>query len=119
MKHRFLLGLIVGVVLTVLLIVGGAYIYFAGGHAPVATDSKPMPFEKTLARMALHARIEKEMPKSAPIEATEPNLMAGAELYQQHCAVCHGLPGGVEDRHRGGDVSASTAIVPGQRRDRR
>jgi thiosulfate dehydrogenase len=94
MKHRFLLGLIAGVILTVLLIVGGAYIYFAGGHAPVATDAKPMPFEKTLARMALHARIEKEMPKTVPIEPTEANLMAGAELYQQHCAVCHGLPGG-------------------------
>jgi thiosulfate dehydrogenase len=93
MKHRFLLGLIAGVVLAVLVIVGGTYAYFAGGHAPVATDSQPMPFEKTLARMALHARIKKEMPKTVPIDVTETNLMAGAELYQQHCAVCHGLPG--------------------------
>ena len=93
MKHRFLLGLIAGIILTVLLIVGGAYKYFAGGYAPVATAAKPMPFEKTLAGMALQARIDKEMPKTVPIEATEANLMAGAALYQQHCAVCHGLPG--------------------------
>ena len=93
MRHQFLAGLIVGAILTVLLICDGAYVYFAGGHAPVATTARPMPFEKRLARMALHARIEKEMPKTVPIEPTEANLMAGATLYQQHCAVCHGLPG--------------------------
>jgi mono/diheme cytochrome c family protein len=93
MKHRFLLGLIAGVILTVLLIVGGAYKYFAGGYAPVATTAKPMPLEKTLAGMALHARIEKEMPKTVPVDPTEANLLAGAVLYQQHCVVCHGLPG--------------------------
>ncbi|HUJ08982.1 MAG TPA: cytochrome c [Verrucomicrobiae bacterium] len=92
MKHRFLLGLIVGIILAVLVMVGGTYAYFAGGHAPVATDSKPMPFEKWLARTALHARMEKEIPTTVPIEATEPNLRAGAELYVEHCAVCHGLP---------------------------
>ena len=43
--------------------------------------------------MALHARIEKEMPKTVPIEPTEANLLAGATIYQQQCAVCHGLPG--------------------------
>ncbi|HUI07559.1 MAG TPA: cytochrome c [Verrucomicrobiae bacterium] len=93
MKYRFLAGLIVGAILAILLIGDGAYVYFAGGHAPVATTARPMPFERTLARMALHARIQKEMPKTAPIEPTEANLLAGAALYQQHCAVCHGLPG--------------------------
>jgi mono/diheme cytochrome c family protein len=52
-----------------------------------------MPFEKMLAQKALAARLEKEMPKTVPIEPTEANLLAGAALYQQHCAVCHGLPG--------------------------
>jgi mono/diheme cytochrome c family protein len=93
MKNRFLVGLIAGVILTVLLIVGGTSIYFAGGYAPVATAAGPMPFEKTLASIALHARVEKEMPKNVPIEPTEANLMTGAMIYQQHCAVCHGLPG--------------------------
>jgi thiosulfate dehydrogenase len=32
------------------------------------------------------------MPKSVPIQADETNLTAGAQLYRQHCAVCHGLP---------------------------
>jgi len=90
---RILLGLLAGVVLAGLAIVGGVYIYFAGGYAPVATAAKPMPFEKKLARLALHARIETEMPKAVPIEPTETNLLAGATIYQEHCAVCHGLPG--------------------------
>ncbi|HKI68900.1 MAG TPA: hypothetical protein VKA67_04880, partial [Verrucomicrobiae bacterium] len=60
MKIRLVVGLIAGVILTVLVMVIGAYSYFAGGFAPVATSAAPMPFEKTLARMALHARIKKE-----------------------------------------------------------
>ena len=87
-KLSFLAGLIVGA----LLIPTGAYLYFAGGYAPVATAAAPMPFEKTLARTALHARLTKEMPKSVPIEPTEENLLAGAALYNEQCAVCHGLP---------------------------
>ena len=89
MKLGFVIGLIVGV----LLIPVGAYLYFAGGYAPVATSAAPMPFEKMLANKALDARLQKEMPKNVPIEPTEANLMAGAALYKEQCAVCHGLPG--------------------------
>ena len=86
---NFLAGLVVGV----LLIPAGACFYFAGGHAPVATSAAPMPFEKMLARSALHARLEKEMPKTVPIQPTEANLRGGAAVYKEQCAVCHGLPG--------------------------
>ena len=51
-----------------------------------------MPFEKMLAHKALDAIISREMPKSVPIQPDEPNLAAGANLYREHCAVCHGLP---------------------------
>ena len=98
MKLGFVIGLIVGV----LLIPVGAYLYFAGGYAPVATSAPPMPFEKMLANKALDARLQKEMPKNVPIEPTEANLMAGAVLYKGQCAVCHGLPG-----------AANTAIAAG------
>jgi len=98
MKLGFVIGLIVGV----LLIPVGAYLYFAGGYAPVATSAPPMPFEKMLAKKALDARLQKEMPKNVPIEPTEANLMAGAVLYKGQCAVCHGLPG-----------AANTAIAAG------
>jgi len=92
--RRLLTGFILGVVATVLLASIGIYTYFERGMAPVATSAPPMPFEKKLARMALHARLEREMPGQAPIPLDEGNLVAGARVYVQHCAVCHGLPGG-------------------------
>jgi len=85
---KFLVGLILGLILVPL----GAYLYFTGGSAPVATGDSDMPFEAFFARKALHARIAKEMPKTVPIEASEANYSAGAQLYKEHCAVCHGLP---------------------------
>ncbi len=86
---RFLFGLIVGLVV----IPVGVYMYFSSGSAPVATSSAPMPFEKMLAGMALHARMGKEMPKFVPITADESAYVAGAQVYKDECAVCHGLPG--------------------------
>jgi mono/diheme cytochrome c family protein len=86
---RFFLGLLLGLIL----LPAGAYLYFTTGSAPVATSDPDMPFETFLARKALRARIGKQMPKNVPIEISEANYLAGAELYKRHCAVCHGLPG--------------------------
>ena len=86
----FIVGLILGLIAVPVVV----YMYFASGSAPVATSAPPMPLERTFARMALHARMEKEMPKSAPpIAADEATYTAGAQIYKDHCAVCHGLPG--------------------------
>jgi thiosulfate dehydrogenase len=87
--RKFLIGLILGLIA----VPAGVYFYFASGSAPVATSAPSIPFEKTLARMALHARLDKEMPKSVPIAADETAYVAGAQIYKEHCAVCHGLPG--------------------------
>ncbi len=86
-------GFLLGVVVTLLCMVAGAYLYFANGMAPVATSAPPMPFEKRLANMALDARVDKEAPKQAPFEINEATYIAGAHVYLTHCAVCHGLPG--------------------------
>jgi thiosulfate dehydrogenase len=86
---KFVFGVIVGVVAVFVVV----YAYFATGSAPVATSAKPMPFEKKFANMALHAKIEKEMPKTVPIQADDATYAAGAQVYKEHCAVCHGLPG--------------------------
>jgi thiosulfate dehydrogenase len=86
-------GFVLGIVVTILVFAAVVYIYFATGMAPVATSAPPMPFEKKFARMALHARLEKEMPAQVPLPGDETNLVAGAQVYTEHCAVCHGLPG--------------------------
>jgi thiosulfate dehydrogenase len=84
----FLVGLLVGV----LLLTGGVYFYFASGRAPVATADPPMPFEKRMANKALDAHIEKQNVPPSPVPADEQNLLAGAKVYKEQCAMCHGLP---------------------------
>jgi thiosulfate dehydrogenase len=96
--RTFLVGLVLGFVAVPAVV----YFYFSSGSAPVATAAPPMPFEKMMARMALHARLDKEMPKTVPIGADEGAYAAGAQVYKEHCAVCHGLP-----------AQAQTAIAKG------
>src|SRR5438270_8487269 len=93
MRSRSIGALIIGVIIGLLIPAIGAYAYFRLGLAPVATAAAPMPFEKMAAKMALKARIGKEAPKSSPIQADDQTLTAGAQLYVQHCAACHGEPG--------------------------
>lgn len=83
------LGFLIGVILLPL----GALVYLRFGYAPVATAAPPLPLERWLASSALKARIKREAPQQSPIPATEDNLLAGAQLYRQDCAVCHGMSG--------------------------
>jgi mono/diheme cytochrome c family protein len=85
--RQFLIGLIIGLVILPL----GAMIYFRFGNPPVAVADPPFPFEKQIVHVPLHARIARDMPKSVPIPTTPENLTAGAQVYRQDCAMCHGL----------------------------
>lgn len=85
---RFLLGIIVGVLITPLIVMG----WFRWGHPPVSVTDKAFPFEKQIVGIPLHARIDKEI-KTAPIQPDEENLVAGAQIYRDDCASCHGLHG--------------------------
>lgn len=85
---------VIGFIVALLVIAGVVYFYFSTGAAPVAVEAQAMPFEKTLALKALRARIDKEMPKTPPpVQANEETYTAGAHIFAEHCAVCHGLPG--------------------------
>src|SRR5258708_38805980 len=86
-------ALLLGLVLGIVLVFVGAYLYFSRGFAPVATSAPPMPFEERMASMALHARLAKEAPFGVPVPSDEPNLTAGARIYRERCAACHGLAG--------------------------
>ena len=86
-------GLLLGIVLGVLAVAAGAYFYFATGRAPVATAAAPMPFERKFAKIGLHAYLARLPHPDAPVPADDGNLAAGAKIYREHCAVCHGLPG--------------------------
>lgn len=85
----FLLGLILGLCILPAVI----FVYFHHGHPPVAVADQPFLLEKEIVRAPLHVRIENEMPGASPIEASATNLEAGAHIYRQQCAACHGLYG--------------------------
>ncbi len=83
---RFLLGLVLGLLLVPI----GVFAYLHYGHPPVAVADKPFPFERQIVSAPLHARMAAEMPKSVPVQVTPENLAAGAQIYRQNCAFCHG-----------------------------
>ena len=86
-------GILLGIVLGFVLVFVGGYFYFASGQAPVTTNSPEMPFERKVAKLALHAYLGKVPHANPPVPADEANLLAGAKVYKEQCAVCHGLPG--------------------------
>jgi mono/diheme cytochrome c family protein len=85
-------GILGGFVFAVVILLGGLFYYFYSGMAPAATADASMPFEKKLAHMALDAHIERQHIPASPVAADEANFLAGATVYKQHCALCHGLP---------------------------
>jgi mono/diheme cytochrome c family protein len=86
---RLLLGILVGIVLAPALV----FAWLRWGHPPVAVADAPLPAERALTRIPLHARIHNQMPPIAPIQPSEDNLVAGAQVYAQQCAACHGVHG--------------------------
>jgi thiosulfate dehydrogenase len=86
-------GLIVGILLGVVLVIVGVYLYFTTGSAPMAVTAPAMPFERTLAHRGLNAYLKKLPHPDPQVPENEASYMAGAEVYKQNCAVCHGLPG--------------------------
>jgi mono/diheme cytochrome c family protein len=121
---RFLFGVVIGILLLPL----GAWYWFAHGHPPVAIADAPLPFERQITGEPLHARIDKEMPQSAAVEANEKTFVAGAHIYREQCAFCHGSYGNPSQvgkhmfpdapplwqKHERGDVVGVSDDPPGE-----
>ena len=86
---KFLAGLFLGV----LILPSFLYLDFRFGKPPVATSDPPLPLERLMAKTALHARLDREMPRSSPFKADAGVYLEGARVYKENCAVCHGLIG--------------------------
>jgi mono/diheme cytochrome c family protein len=86
---RGFLGFLLGMVFVPLAVLGWLW----RGDVPVAVADPPLPQERLLTHMPLNARIDREMVKTPPLQADEANLVVGAEVYRDHCAVCHGFHG--------------------------
>src|SRR5579859_7735087 len=89
-------GILVGIVLCLVGLALGVYIYVATGRAPAAVSDSPFPFERKFAHMALNAHIARQRAPGSPVGADEQDYLAGAADYKQQCPVGHGLP----DQHK-------------------
>ncbi|HEU5350935.1 MAG TPA: cytochrome c [Terracidiphilus sp.] len=86
---RFLAGLLLGIILVPLCVLG----WFKYGKVPVAVSDPPMPMERQIAQTTLDARIAKEAPQLPPFQPNEQTYIAGARIYKDNCAFCHGFHG--------------------------
>ncbi len=121
---RILFGIVLGVVL----VPAAVLVWLQFGHVPVAVTDPPFPNEALITSIPQHARIDREMVQVPPIQPDEANLVAGAHIYMDKCAVCHGTHGKTSDfgdnmfpsapplweKHRHGDVVGVSDDPPGE-----
>ena len=82
---KFFLGIVVGIGLVVL----ASYLFVTRGIF-MGTDTKPLPLEERIAGAAITASSGKSADDPSPLPADETNLLAGAKIYMNACAGCHG-----------------------------
>jgi len=88
-----MLRLVLGFLLGFLILPAVLMWWLKNNNVPVAVADPALPFEGKIADKFLHKRMDREVVKVPPIQADEPTLVAGAEIYRDHCAVCHGFHG--------------------------
>lgn len=86
---RFLFGIVIGVLLVPLAVLT----WFHFGKVPVAVADQPLPQERLITSVPLNARIDRELIKTPPVQASEETFIAGAQIYRDECAACHGFHG--------------------------
>lgn len=56
------------------------------------TTATPLPFEESLAGLAIRASIGNAGSQKNPVPLNERNLLAGAQVFKENCAFCHSAP---------------------------
>ena len=59
----------------------------------MTTKGGPLPLERFIANAALHSAIGNGAQQPSPIRPEAVNFEAGARIYHEQCAVCHGTLG--------------------------
>jgi thiosulfate dehydrogenase len=91
-KSRGILKFLLGFLFAFVVIFVGGFAYLKYGHPPVAAADPAFPMEAQIVHVPLGARIDKEM-QQPPFGISEDVYEAGAHIYVQQCASCHGRPG--------------------------
>lgn len=82
-----------GIIVTLLALALGALWYTRTGRVNFQADQAPTSLERWFGGGASDAYVERNAPHvKNPVPATEQNVVAGAQLYMDHCAGCHGTP---------------------------
>ena len=88
-------GFLLGILFALVAEAAAAYAIIATGMVPVSARSGPFFGERWAARTDQRAVYAAEAPKGAnPVSLTDANLIAGIQLYSEHCAICHGTAKG-------------------------
>lgn len=88
-------GIVIGIVLTIVVLLGGAYVVLRSGLIPANADATPGALENFAAGTSLRATLNAQAPQGAnPVQLNDANLLAGMTLYAEHCTVCHGTAEG-------------------------
>ena len=67
------------------------YLFLVSGGMPVGTKGDPLPLERFVVKTAIRAAMKNEIGKEAPFQVSVEHLTAGAKIYRNNCAGCHGV----------------------------
>jgi len=85
-------GFLLGIIATLLAVVGGGYWYVTTGHFDTrAVPNGPSQFERRTANQSVDEWVDGHASKQEnPFQPSMDNIMDGSMIYDKHCAVCHG-----------------------------
>ena len=86
-------GFVLGIIFTLLVLAAGIDWYAKTGRVDFEADQPPSKLETRFAMSAVDASTDRHAADvKNPIPPTEENIVAGAQIYLNHCAGCHGTP---------------------------
>jgi len=90
---RFISGILTGIIALVTVMSATALSVVKLGLVSVQANQSPPAWEVHLLGLAVKASVARHTPEQPnPVPPTEENLAAGASIYVQMCARCHGQP---------------------------
>jgi mono/diheme cytochrome c family protein len=86
-------GFVLGILVTLAAIIIVGISVAETGRVNMRADIPPSDMEARFAGGAMDASVDRNAPKvTNPLQATNDNLIGGATVYLDHCALCHGDP---------------------------
>jgi len=86
-------GFILGILFGLIVFLGGLAYYALRGYLNTQADQEPSYLESKVAMSVMDASADRHAPDvKNPVQPMDDNLVAGAKVYADNCAGCHGAP---------------------------